>query len=429
MEPPRASHAPSGRFTPTFWTWCSVVVAGILIVVEKPWALAHAQLWAEDGSVHLVDNEAFGAGAFFLPYRGYLHLLPRMIAWLASRTTDVAYWPTFYNTAAYVVVLVIFIRLASARLDLPGKPWLILAFALSVSTGEVFLNITNLHWLTAFLILAQVLIAAPKTWTQGVADFVILPIVGLTGPFIAVFLPLFVWRWWRERTAYSLAVLAVAALCAGTQAFLVVTTGPHFFVQSEHINFALLFAVMGSRFAVWPLLGPTVALALPLWALSGIGALILLPVVALSLRKDAHRLLRIQILIAFALIAFVGVYRIRPDSWMQANIELGDSYFFIPRILAMWLLIWLFDARPAGVAWIARILCLGGVLLNLGDLIQPTPVDFGWASLCQPIRSGTPANIPTLPEDWILQYPGRATHVEPTTGWYPLESGSRGRPI
>jgi len=35
--------------------------------------------------------------AFFEPYNGYLHLLPRLIAWFASHAADVAWWPAIYN--------------------------------------------------------------------------------------------------------------------------------------------------------------------------------------------------------------------------------------------------------------------------------------------------------------------------------------------
>ena len=94
--------------------------------------------------------------------------------------------------------------------------------------------------------------------------------------------------------------------------------------------------------------------------------------------------------------------------------------------MAMWLLILNFTARPAYIAWTARALCACGVLLNLSNLIEPVPGDFDWAYLCDPIRTGAPAKIPTLPEDWILQYPGREIYVELSQGWYGLERGSSG---
>jgi len=303
-----------GTAPPNNHIWWTVAAAYVLLVAHKPWALSTPQLWAEDGSVHLVDNDAFGARAFFLPYRGYLHLLPRLIAWLASHTVDVAHWPLFYNGAALFVAVALFARMASPRLDLPGKPWLVLAFVLAANTGEVFLNITNLHWLTAFFLLQQVLIARPTTIAQRACDLAILLVVGLTGPFVVVFLPLFAWRLWRDRHADNLAVLLVAAACAATQAYFIKTTGSQHFTQpSEPLHLKMLLAVAGSRLVVWPLFGAGAALALPLPALGAIGVAMIALLVAWSLRPDPRRLLRLQILAAFALITPITLFRIRPD--------------------------------------------------------------------------------------------------------------------
>lgn len=390
-------------------TWWAVAAAYLLLIAHKPWALTAPQLWAEDGSVHLADNDRFGAGAFLLPYRGYLHLLPRLIAWLASRTTDVAHWPAFYNGAALLVAVALFVRFASPRLDLPGKPWLILAFVLAANTGEVFLNITNLHWLTAFFLLQQTLIARPTTPAQRIGDLAILGVIGLTGPFVLVFLPLFAWRWWRERHADTLAVLLVALACAATQAWFIKTTGPHFAPQSQPIHLAMLLAVAGSRLVVWPLFGSTAASTLPLVALGAIGAVFIAALALWALRPHPRRLLRAQILVAFALITPATLYRIRPDTWESPNLVNGDSYFFIARILLAWLLIWELDARPRAVAFVARGLYLVAVLFELPHHREPAPPDYHWAERCDAIRRGVPANIPTLPEGWIFEYPGRPT--------------------
>jgi len=90
----------------------AVVVGAILLVLRKPWALSTPQRWAEDGPIHLADIDHWGAHAFFAPYRGYLHLLPRLIAWLASHLADVAWWPAIYNATAFVVAVALFARLA-----------------------------------------------------------------------------------------------------------------------------------------------------------------------------------------------------------------------------------------------------------------------------------------------------------------------------
>src|SRR5579859_3430800 len=99
-----ARPAPSPPRVPSS-VWWAVAAAYVLLIAQKPWALSTPQLWAEDGCVHLLDNEQLGLRAFLTPYRGYLHTLPRLIAWLASHTVDVAHWPGFYNSAALLVTL------------------------------------------------------------------------------------------------------------------------------------------------------------------------------------------------------------------------------------------------------------------------------------------------------------------------------------
>ncbi|PHX73393.1 MAG: hypothetical protein CK548_01325 [Opitutia bacterium] len=59
---------------------------------------------------------------------GYLHTLPRLIAWLAAHLTDPAWWPAVYNGSAFALTVALFFRIASPRLSLPGKPALLLSF-------------------------------------------------------------------------------------------------------------------------------------------------------------------------------------------------------------------------------------------------------------------------------------------------------------
>ena len=114
-----------------------------------------------------------------------------------------------------------------------------------------------------------------------------------------------------------------------------------------------------------------------------------------ALRPHPRRLLRARIAGAFVAIAGACLWRIRPDTWPYPDLVNGDSYFFIPRILLLWLLIWEFDARPRRhVAFAARALCVIGLVLELPHHALPAPRDFHWASLCDPIRRGEPARIP-----------------------------------
>ena len=140
--------------------WVLAGLAGLLLL-RRPDALAAPQLWAEDGSVFLLGQDAHGLAAVLHPYMGYLHTLPRLTAWVADRVLDVAWWPAFYNSVAFVVWLGVLARLFSPRLNLPHRPWLAAGVLLAVQTPEIFLNLTNAQWAGALLLLQQTLIVRP----------------------------------------------------------------------------------------------------------------------------------------------------------------------------------------------------------------------------------------------------------------------------
>lgn len=388
----------------TFWVLAALAV---FLVLRKPHALHTPQLWAEDGSIFLMQADLHGASALTMPYMGYLHTLPRLIAATAPRLLDPAWWPAFYNGVSFLIWLAVLARFFTARFDLPGKPWIALALIATPHTGEVFFNVTNLQWLTAFVLIQQALIRPPRTHAERVGDGVILAVVALTGPFGIAFLPLFAWRAWRDRDRESISALLVLGLCAAIQAWFVVRTGPHFDFQSEPLRLWPNLVVLARRLVVWPVLGRDLALGLPPGAIAAIGGPVLLAVLGWSLRPHRHRLLRAQIVTAFALITLAAVYRTRPDTWAADNIDFGDRYFYIPRVLLAWLLIWEFNATPRVVANAARVICLAVVVVHVSEYTLPPPPDYHWSSHVDPIRRGVRADIPTLPDGWMMEYRGR----------------------
>ncbi len=137
------------------------------------------------------------------------------------------------------------------------------------------------------------------------------------------------------------------------------------------------------------------------------GCVALIALLAWSLRPHPRRAQRAQLVAAFLLITAAAIMRVRPDRWETMNLVNADRYFYIPRVLVAWLLIWEFDALPRAVGYTARALCACGVVVNLPGLRLPAPIDYKWAEHCDPIRRGVAANIKTLPEGWWIEYPGR----------------------
>lgn len=399
---------------PRITRWFVLAAAGLLFL-RKPWALITPQLWAEDGPIHLADVDEWGANSFLIPYRGYLHLLPRLIAWFAQQVADVAYWPFIYSTAAFAITIGMLLRLTSSRLALPGKPWLILSFVLAAHTGEAWFINTKLQWITSFFLLQQVLMDRPVTRAQRFGDLAIVAVAGLTGPFVIIYLPFFIWHWWRDGRREDRAVLLTAAGCAVVQLFCIQASTLVLTAQSLPLNLERLFAVIGSRLVVWPLLGPGLAESLPSLALCSIGVAFIVVLLGWTLRPHPRRRIRTYVALTFVAMTGICVWRIRPDTWASPDLVNGDVYFYIPRVLLAWLLIWEFDARPRAVAIAARALAVIALIVQVPSFMRPAPLDFNWAHYSVAIRRGDPASIPILPEGFIFDYLGRPRGAKPTT--------------
>ncbi len=388
-------------------TWVAAVVAIAALIARKPWALHTPQLWAEDGTIFLNDAESVGLAAIFHPYQGYFHFIPRVIAASARLIADPAGWPSIYNVGALLVAVGVVCRMASPRLVLPHKPWLILALALVPHTGEVLFNITNVQWIAAFFLIVQLFISAPVTLLQTVGDIVLIVVAGLTGPFAVLLLPFFIWRAWCEPGRGRAAIITVIA-CAALQTWSLthgagVPTAP----RPAHIDALNYVAVLADRIVIWPFLGARLAstLSAPILAAIGVAAGAVIATLA-ARRLDQRRFATALTLILLMLLAAVS-WRTRPDGWDAHNLNDGDRYFFIPRVLFAWLVVIQLDAMPRIAGWIVSAACIAAIGLQLPHFEVSAPPDYRWAEHCDPVRRGVPANIPTLPEGWILEYRGR----------------------
>ncbi len=404
-DPPGRFAAMRAWYTAPRLTWWVLLLGGLLLFLRKPHALHTPQLYAEDGSIFLAFNDLLGLRAFLEPYMGYLHALPRLIAWAAAHLLDPVWWPAFYNGVSFLIWIAVIARTFSPRLPLPGKPWLALTFIIGPQTGEVLFNITNLQWITALLLVQQAVILPAGTWRHRVGDCLIVVLVGFTGPFVIALGPLLAWRWWRGRTRQDAVVLLLAAICAGVQAWFLWRTGPKF----EFPAFApgRFLEILGQRLLVWPLLGDTLALRLSAAWVGGLGLATVAALLAWTLRPHPRRHLRATVVAAFLLMLAAMVYRSRPDTWNPGHLIFGERYFYGPRVLLLWLLVWEFDAAPRAVAWAARLAFAACALVHVKGYVLPAPPDYHWQQQCDPIRRGIPANIPTLPEGWTLEYRGR----------------------
>ena len=387
--------------------WWMLIPLAALLALRKPDALLTPQFWAEDGSVFLIENDQLGLAAFLTPYMGYLHTIPRLVAWLSARLLDPAWWPACYNTLAFTTWLAVIARTFSPRLPLPHKPWLALLVFVGPQTGEILFNLTNVQWITALALVQQAIIARPLTRTQRLGDLALLAIIGLTGPFIIALLPLFVWRWWRDRHPDNLTALLVAAAGTAIQAWLIHRAAITFEHQHAPLHLFNTLTALSRRLLIWPTLGATPAHDLPAIVIATVGTLFVATLFLRALRPHPRRHLRLQLFAAAALLMLAGFVRMRPDTWTSDDLAFSDRYFFLPRILLAWLIVLEIDAESPGIAWTARGVAILMSVVHLQHYQLPAPPNYHWAAQCDPIRRGVPAKIPILPEGWILHYEGR----------------------
>lgn len=147
-------------------------------------------IWAEDGSIFI--NQAFSLGleSIFEPYAGYIHLYPRLVSFLSVQV-GLSFLPTIFFLGWIGAVtysgFVVFKWLYNQTYSIAVAMIVLLLVLLQPHTGETFFNITNAQW---FLSLALIVLLIDKEYKINYRNFYILILLGLTGPFSVLVLPI-----------------------------------------------------------------------------------------------------------------------------------------------------------------------------------------------------------------------------------------------
>jgi hypothetical protein len=158
--------------------------------------------------------------SLFTPYNGSLYLLQRVIA-LAGVHISPRYAPTYYNYASLLVCLAVMVYVMHSRTALPAKSLFALAVVASPHYNEVYLTLTNIHWISGLALLVLIVSDDPNSAVAGASDIVILLATALSGLFIVLFWPLLVARALIRRSAFSWLALCIAMVCVWLQAAVV----------------------------------------------------------------------------------------------------------------------------------------------------------------------------------------------------------------
>jgi hypothetical protein len=125
----------------------------LLIAYKSPDALTHSQFWAEDGRIFFQQQFGRLIPPLFASYNGYLHVIPRLTAWI-SAAFPYKSQPFAFNLLAIVIGSASVFHFAK-RSEILAPFWVTVAiFILAPTTGEEFGSIANAHWLTQFSLFA-----------------------------------------------------------------------------------------------------------------------------------------------------------------------------------------------------------------------------------------------------------------------------------
>lgn len=384
--------------------WGTLFGAAVLLALRRPDLVLNPQFWAEDGSLFFLQMHEEGWRALLIPYQGYHHLLPRLISALGA-IFDSANAPCVYLASAFVLNLAAVSWVFSPRLDLPHRPLLALAFVLVPHTGEVFLNITNLQWVLAPGLLLLLLSRDPETPLQWTFDLLVAALLGLTGPFVVLWLPFFAWRVWRRRSRASVCLGLIAALAAGIQisAYLhssgMTPAGP---LLMESLLRVPGSRIWGSLFLPKPWTKHVPTFVYTATALIGWGLTLFL-----VRNPPARRDLRLILLFAGGLVLAAAIYKFRFDLNQLRSAHNGDRYFYIPKLLLLWFFIFELGSPETWRHRLSSLFLSVCLLASVSGYRAKPLVDYHWQNYVADIRAGREVAVPINPPSWKIHFKAR----------------------
>ncbi len=171
---------------------------------------ASNSLWAEDGAEFYPKAVHLGLYSLFHPYSGYLHLFPRLFAFLAT-VVNAPLIPIIFFSGWLLSTLMLYWSVRRVMADRPHFALISfmvpLAALLQPHSGETFLNLTNSQWWLGCVLA----VIASMPWAFGNRSIPVVAVLSLTGPFSILFLPIAAIQCVRHKRYALLATITIGA--------------------------------------------------------------------------------------------------------------------------------------------------------------------------------------------------------------------------
>jgi hypothetical protein len=374
----------------------------LVLLVHARAYVADPAFWAEDLRTFWLDEFQHGISASLLtPYAGYLHLVPRLIAWVAW-SVPIAVHPVFFVAIAFGLTVWTG-SLIAASADRAGAG-IAMAIALVAvpDSGEVWLTPTNLQWVLACALPVFFGMPTPTSVSVRIQQAVFVVLAGLSGPFMILAAPLWaamLWSAWRAREfmrfSTFLAALAAAMACIQATVLLLVNTALG--------GRGGLSGAIASLTARWH--SEVVPEAILVAAIIG-GLLVL------ALLPRERRGTRIGFVLFGALVLVSSAAKLGSEVAGIRPVSAGDRYFYVPIVMAAFSMIsvvWSTKEPKLRAVVPAALVVLGAILAAavLTPISPRMPADSTreWQAIADKIGK-EPLSV-TIPPQWTIDIPAQ----------------------
>jgi hypothetical protein len=385
-----------------------LIIATIVLFIRRTDSFINPQFWAEDGPVFFLQQYENGLSTITQPYAGYLHLIPRLIAFISELFFPYSLVPFVYTFMSFVITLFVINAIFSRRLNIKYKGLFSLALVLIPHYGnEVFMNVTNIQWILCVLLVTTAMKEEPNyvygnLKTQYVFDIITTTLCGLTGPFLIFIMPLFAWKWFQNKNKYNSIIIFAVGIILIVQLSLIPFETVE--LRSSYINLDLnaYGQIIGTKIFGGLFLG-RLANSISPFLLSAVYFSL---VVTLVLHSPHKRKFIIFFLYIHLVILLAVFYKFKATPEILIPPENGTRYFYLPYIMIVWSLVIALEEIKNWKKALILIALLCVFFSALTSNFRSSYIDFNWLFYSKNIGKEDIV-IPINPKGWQIYVKAR----------------------
>ena len=377
-----------------------LVGAAVLLFLRKRAIFAPA-LYAEDGSVYLIEAFRDGLNSLLTRYAGYYQLLSRSVAY-ASTFLPVRFIPTAFLIYSSVLIFSVYYFFWISNLSRNHKFIFLTMFLLIPVEGEVYFNLTNSIWfcgLALFIMLNQV---EPNCLRLRISSYFLMALFCLNGLACIFLAPLYILRAVFDQSRYRFITAGITLTCAAIQSYgMVSQNNQKFNSYSSILSWANVFTeriilkpFFNNTWFPWDLRDQP-----HIWIF-----LVLFLVQAVYISIKRRNFLIFSAVFFLTMILCATGMRLRDASSLTHTFN-GDRYIFTPTILIAIILVeYLTVIRLKLWRNVIYFFCSAYILTGFKYFTFLQYADSKWVERSQCVGGKSQCNITIAPDGFQIHY-------------------------